>query len=159
MKVPETTPARRPAGKRTVGELSTENVTALLATAKKANRRIPALVKQLAEVQRDLTAAKRRAAKREGELLRTIRDAKRDPGQAGSHPAIPKEERPHELAILVLEDEERVSIEAEIARLTVEREVVAGKLEAGRNEIKLIMLEVRDDMRGAGEPSYQPDQG
>jgi hypothetical protein len=115
-------------------------------------------VLRLAQVQREMTAERRKAARRDGELLRGIREAKRDGGQAGSHTAVPKEERSHELSVLVATDEERMTIEAEIARLTIKRERIAGALETHRNEMRFIQLEIRAELRGAGEPDYQPDR-
>lgn len=134
-------------------------MAALLTKGKRINRRIGRYVSRLAQVQRELATERRKAARRDGELLRTVREARRDAGQAGSHPSIPKEERAHELAILVTTDDARVKIEGEIARLTLRRERIAGALETHRNELKLVMLEARDEMRGAGETEYQPEGG
>lgn len=138
--------------------METDNVKTLLTRGRRINARIGRNVLRLAQVQREMTAERRKAARRDAELLRGIREAKRDGGQAGSHPAVPKEERGHELSILVATDPERTAIESEIVRLTLKRERIAGALETHRNELRFLQLEIRAELRGAGESEYQPER-
>lgn len=125
----------------------------LLALAKKINAKLRLDVINLAKTQRLMVSARARAAKREGQILKAIIGEKARDGQS---PLFTKEERPAELAIRLVDDPERTAIEEEIAELTIKRERQAVKVETNRNDIKLLMLEIRAALQNAGEPPYQP---
>jgi hypothetical protein len=131
------------------------HVRKIVARGRRVNRRIQRNVVRLAEVQRTLAHKRKLAAKREGEIMAEIK-AERVPNS--NQPAYAKEDRERELAVRVITDPERSSLEAEIAGLTVRRERYAAALETSRNELKLLLLEGRDATREAGEPMYQPEE-
>lgn len=124
----------------------------LFQKARELNGQLKSDVEALASTHRLLTHYRRRAAKREGELLHDITNEKTDDGA----PKFPKDLRAAELAIRIMTDAIRAEMEGEIAELTNTREAQAATLETNRNEIKIVLLEIRTHLRDAGEQHYLP---